>query len=150
VSAEPYPDPARPRSVIDYQMQARAAIAGVGRRGGPIGMHQLNDADDLRDADPYLRKAAKFHGSKVDRLCPLCSEPRLVELSYVFGRELGPFSGRIKHQNEISEMAYNHGEFRVFVVEVCRECDWNHLSRSYVLGDGVPRKPLRKPRDWID
>jgi len=131
-------------------MQARAVIAGVGRNGRPRGAHQLNSSEDLRDADPYLRKAAKFHGSKTDRPCPLCGDDSLVELNYVFGRELGPFSGRIKPAAELLEMAFQHGEFRVFVVEVCKACDWNHLSRSYVLGDGVPRRPLRKPRDWIE
>ena len=35
-------------------------------------------------------------------------------------------------------MAHEHGEFRVYVVEVCRGCGWNHLALSYVLGrDGL-------------
>ena len=35
-------------------------------------------------------------------------------------------------------MAHEHGEFRVYVVEVCQSCEWNHLTSSYVLGDGQP------------
>ena len=47
-------------------------------------------------------------------------------------------------------MAYEHGQFRVYVVEVCTGCGWNHLTLSYVLGDGVPRRPLRTPADLLD
>jgi hypothetical protein len=43
-------------------------------------------------------------------------------------------------------MEAEHGEFRVYVVEVCPECTWNHLTASFVLGDGVPRRPLRARR----
>jgi len=35
---------------------------------------------------------------------------------------------------------------RVYVVEVCRGCGWNHLYKSYVVGDGVPRTPPRRQR----
>ena len=48
------------------------------------------------------------------------------------------------------EMANEHGRFRVYLVEVCRSCGWNHLLRSYVLGDGVPRPALRATRDMLD
>ena len=44
-------------------------------------------------------------------------------------------------------MAREHGEFRVYVVEVCQRCGWNHLRPSYVLGDGVPRRAPPTPRD---
>ena len=36
-------------------------------------------------------------------------------------------------------MGMDHREFKVYVVEVCRCCGWNHLALSYVLGrDGLP------------
>jgi hypothetical protein len=47
-------------------------------------------------------------------------------------------------------MAREHGEFRVYVVEVCQECSWNHLTLSYVLGDGVPRRAPRRRRTAED
>ncbi len=35
-------------------------------------------------------------------------------------------------------MAMSYRSFRVYVVEVCRGCGWNHLTQSYVLGrDGL-------------
>ena len=72
-------------------------------------------------------------------------------MSYVYGDELGQYSGRVKTECELAEMAREHGEFRVYVVEVCAGpsagtlgsgggCGWNHLVQSYVLGDGVPRR----------
>ncbi len=42
------------------------------------------------------------------------------------------------------------GQIKVFVVEVCQGCSWNHVYSSYVLGDGKARRPLRKPADWLD
>ena len=106
------------------------------------------------DADPYLLLAAKFHGVKVDRPCPVCKRKSLVELLYTFGDQLGQFSGRIKSMDELAEMEQEFGEFRVYIVEVCRECSWNHLCVSFVLGDGVPRKVPRRQRtredeDWV-
>ena len=47
-------------------------------------------------------------------------------------------------------MAREHGEFRVYVVEVCTGCGWNHLHLSYLLGDGVPRRPPPRPADLLD
>jgi hypothetical protein len=141
--AEPVADPARPRSVIDYGLTRRGVLERI--RGGD-GFAR----DEHCDADPYLLRAAKHHGEATERPCPLCRNDELVHVTYVFGDELGPFSGRVKASPELPVMAYEHGQFRVYVVEVCAECGWNHLTLSYVLGDGVPRRPLRKPADLHD
>ena len=45
----------------------------------------------------------------------------------------------MKQGPELAEMASEYGEFRVYVVEVCQSCAWNHLASSYVLGTGEPR-----------
>ena len=55
------------------------------------------------------------------------------------GAELGRYEGRVKQAQELAEMAAEYGEFRVYVVEVCQSCGWNHLASSYVLGTGEPR-----------
>jgi hypothetical protein len=102
------------------------------------------------DADPYLIRAARHHGEPTERPCPICRTHELVHVTYVFGDELGPYSGRVKSSPELPVMAYEHGQFRVYVVEVCSDCGWNHLTMSYVLGDGVPRRPLRRPPDLLD
>ena len=141
--AEDVADPARPRAVVDHGLTRRAVLESI-RSGNALAL------EDHCDADPYLIRAAKHHGEATERPCPICRTNELVHVTYVFGDELGPFSGRVKSSPELPVMAYEHGQFRVYVVEVCTECGWNHLTMSYVLGDGVPRRPLRRPPDLLD
>lgn len=124
------------RSYIDYSLARRATLAAL-YSGGATTM-------DVCDADPYLLRAAKFHGEPTPRDCPVCRREKLTHVTYVFGDELGPYSGRIKATAELEPMAREHGEFRVYVVEVCQGCSWNHLTSSYVLGDGIPRTRVRR------
>jgi hypothetical protein len=74
----------------------------------------------------------------------MCRKDKVTELQYTFGDQLGQYSGRIKTNAELEEMQSEYGEFRVYVVEVCLGCGWNHLTASYLLGDGKDRKPPRK------
>ncbi len=127
------------RAYIDYSLDKRATLRKLFR--GVV---------DACDADPYLLRAAKFHGEKVERACPVCKKNSLVELRYTFGDQLGQFSGRIKSPKELIEMEREFGEFRVYIVEVCRGCSWNHLCASFILGDGIERKAPRKVRTLED
>ena len=127
------------RSYIDYTLDKRATLLALFR-----------GAVDACDADPYLMRAAKFHGEKVNRNCPVCKKLPLVELRYTFGDQLGQYSGRIKTPEELSAMEIEFGEFRVYIVEVCRECSWNHLCASFLLGDGIERKAPRRVRTLED
>ena len=43
----------------------------------------------------------------------------------------------------LAEMETEFGEFRVCIVEVCPDCRWNHMTTSFLLGDGKTR---RRPR----
>lgn len=127
------------RAYIDYTLDKRATLTGLFR--GVV---------DACDADPYLMRAAKYHGEKVDRKCPVCKKSELVELRYTFGDQLGQFSGRIKSPQELAAMESEFGEFSVYVVEVCRDCSWNHLCSTFILGDGITRKAPRKMRTLED
>ena len=127
------------RGFIDYSLDKRATLLALFR--GVV---------DACDADPYLMRAAKYHGEKVERKCPVCKKDSLIELRYTFGDQLGQFSGRIKNGDELSEMESEFGEFSVYVVEVCRDCSWNHLCSTYLLGDGRERKAPRKQRTLED
>lgn len=127
------------RAYIDYTLDKRATLTGLFR--GVV---------DACDADPYLMRAAKYHGVKVDRKCPVCKKSELVELRYTFGDQLGQFSGRIKSPQELASMESEFGEFSVYVVEVCRDCSWNHLCSTFILGDGITRKAPRKVRTLED
>jgi Family of unknown function (DUF5318) len=126
------------RSVIDYALARRATLASLFAGSATT--------TDVCDADPYLLRAAKHHGEPTGRACPVCRREKLTQVTYVFGDELGPYSGRVKATKELEQMAREHGEFRVYVVEVCQGCSWNHLTTSYVLGDGVARTPNRRGR----
>ena len=118
------------RSVVDYGLARRATLASV------LAGHTT--LTDVCDAHPYLLRAAKFHGEATDTACPICRKTNLTHVTYVYGDELGPYAGRVKQGPELAEMASEYGEFRVYVVEVCQSCGWNHLATSYVLGTGEP------------
>ena len=123
-------DPEAPRHVVDYSLKRRATLKGMLRKG----LH-----DDVCDADPMLLRTAKWHGEASTVPCPVCRKQNLTHLTYTFGAEMGETSGRVRASKELTGLAYEYGSFRVYVVEVCQGCGWNHLVLSYVLGDGNPR-----------
>jgi hypothetical protein len=139
-SPEPVADPRRPRDVVSYALARSAALRTVFRGFG----------SEHCDADPYLVRAAKFHGEPTQRTCGVCRRTELINVTYTYGDELGPYSGRVRSTAELASLAISFGSFRVYVVEVCLGCGWNHLTLSYVLGDGVPRRPLGRPRDLLE
>ena len=124
-------DPEAPRDVVSFALARRSALERM-RRGGAFN-------SDYCDADPGLLRAAKYHGEATDRGCPVCRRPELVEVTWVYGAQLGPLSGSARAQAQLPGMAHEHGRFKVYVVEVCRQCSWNHLVISFILGDGRPR-----------
>ncbi len=127
------------RAVIDYSLARRAALTQLANGG-------RGTVDDACDAHPYLLRAARYHGEQTQRPCPICERERLTHVTYVYGDELGQYSGRVRATAELEPMAREHGEFTVYVVEVCQGCSWNHLAVSYVLGDGTPRRSRRGQR----
>jgi hypothetical protein len=131
------------RSVVDYGLARRATLESL--LGSDVGARVIT-REDACDAHPYLLRAARFHGEATGRECPVCRRERLVDVSYVYGEQLGRYEGRVKGRAELEEMAHEHGEFRVYVVEVCRCCGWNHLVQSFVLGDGIDRRAQRSGR----
>ena len=128
-------DPQAPRDVISFALARRSALEAM-RRGGAFN-------SDYCDADPGLLRAAKYHGEAAGRHCPVCRRTDLVEVTWVFGAQLGPLSGSARSSAQLAQMAHEHGSFRVHVVEVCRHCAWNHLMISFSLGDGQPRTSAR-------
>lgn len=143
-SPEPVSDPKKPRNVVDYGLSRAADITNL-HRGGAL-------SSDFCEADPYLLKAAKFHGEKATGNCPACKGKKLVELNYIYGDELGPYAGRIRKASELPGMCNKFGEFHVYVVEVCPDCHWNYLLRKFSLGDGTPRRavPSIPAEDLLD
>ncbi len=128
------------RQVVDYALRRRALLAEV--YAGKVAV------SDVCDADPYLVRAAKFHGSATDVVCPICRKEQLTQVSWIYGERLGPMSGSARTPEELARLAAGREEFSVHVVEVCRTCNWNHLVQSYVLGTVPPprRTRRREPR----
>lgn len=125
------------RQVVSHALQRRRTLEAL------LSPRVDLNAPTACDADPMLVRAALHHGEPLDRLCPVCESPRLCLLRYTFGRQLGQFSGRIRTAEDLDEMETQFGEFRVYEVEVCPDCLWNHILTHYVLGDGRRRRPPR-------
>lgn len=114
------------RQVVDFALQRRSVLAQV--YSGRLGV------TDVCDANPYLLRAAKYHGKTSAILCPICRKEQLILVSWVFGDHLGAVSGSARTTEELVLLASRFSEFTVHVVEVCQTCSWNHLVKSYVLG----------------
>ena len=123
--------------MIDYALARRSVLSA-------LFSGQLSTLDAC-DAHPYLLRAAKYHGESTTTPCPVCRKDNLTHVTYVYGDELKEGSGRVRATAELDLMAREHAEFSVYVVEVCRECGWNHLTTSYVLGTGaIESRPRRR------
>lgn len=114
------------RDIVDYALQRRAALADLAS-----GRRSLAEACD---AHPYLLLAARHYGEPSPTPCPVCERSHQQHVHYVYGDALGKTAGQAKARGELAQLAHNHGEFEVYVVEVCPDCGWNHLIRSFVLG----------------
>ncbi len=115
----------RPRDVVDYALQRRARLADL--RCG------RTSALEACDAQPYLKLAARHHGERVANACPVCHGRGLRLVHYVYGDNLGRIAGQAKTRSDLARMARLRS-FTVYAVEVCLDCGWNHLSRSFRLG----------------
>lgn len=132
------------RQEVDYALQRRNTLRTL--QGPQRAFARL----DACDADPMLLRTARHHGEPHETPCPVCGDVDLVVLHYVFGDQLGQYSGRVRTRAELDEMENEFGEFIVRVVEVCTQCRWNHMIASYLLGDGVTRKPPRRQKTVED
>jgi hypothetical protein len=131
-------EPSR-RSVVDYALRRRLTLTGLA--AGTVAR------EDACDAHPELLNAARFHGEPAGRRCPVCRRQDLTLTRWLYGAELGASSGCSAYPGEVAHVAAAFAEVRVWVVEVCDGCSWNHLTESYVVGHGgVPAKPRRRSR----
>jgi len=112
--------------VVDFGLKRRALLAEL-----RTGRKSLAEACD---AHPYLQLAAQHYGEDAGTACPVCDKRNLRHVHYVYGDSLGKMSGQAKSFRELERMQDEFDEFGVYAVEVCRDCGWNHLIRSFVLG----------------
>ena len=89
---------------------------------------------DVCDAHPELLRAARSIGSAVTETCPICEGEDLVHVSYAFGPGLPPGGRAFTTPAELARVVRRAGEATCYVVEVCSNCSWNHLVRTFVAG----------------
>jgi len=125
--------PASARGVIDYALARRASLAAF--EAGRV------RRADVCDAQPYLLRAARYHGERSNTPCPVCAAEAMASVTYTYGECFrAEANGRARTTRELEALAGELPEFTVFVVEVCPRCRWNHLLTSYVLGTGEPMR----------
>lgn len=121
------------RQVVDYSLQRRALLRDV--YAGRVGTYEVCDAS------PYLLSAARFHGEATDERCPICRRENLTRVNYIYGDELKQSAGQARSSAELPSLAMTLREFQVYVVEVCRGCNWNHLVEQFLLGRDAVTEP---------
>ena len=104
-------------------------------------------AVEVCDAQAYLKLAARHYGELIGTACPICEGPQLRRVHYVYGDKLGTVAGQAKHPVELEALAQRVAEFRVYLVEVCNDCGWNHLIRTFVLGRGAAGPSMKSAAD---
>ncbi len=110
---------------IDYRL-ARNSVISEFRKGR---LSRL----DVCDAQAELLRAAQNVGEPTTETCPICEEAKLVLVSYAFGPRL-PASGTcVTSGKELSRLTRS-AQVACYVVEVCPECRWNHLAKTFVVG----------------
>ena len=113
--------------VIDYALARRAVLRDL-RRGTLTRL-------DVCDAHPELVRAARSIGHRLDARCPVCGDPGLRVVTYVYGDKLKAANGRvISTEAELARLGAAHDEFACYDVEVCTGCRWNHLRRQSLHG----------------
>ncbi|MPZ28651.1 MAG: hypothetical protein GEV12_20180 [Micromonosporaceae bacterium] len=122
------------RRLVDYSLRRRALLREV--------YSGLVSTWEVCDASPYLKNAAKYHGERTDVRCPICRRENLTLVHYVYGDELRQSAGQARSRAELPALAARVAELQVYVVEVCRGCDWNLLVEQFLLG----AEPAAAPR----
>jgi hypothetical protein len=107
---------------IDYRLAREATLKAW--RGGDLTREQICDAQR------ELQRNAEFCGATTERPCPVCEESDLVEVTYVFGPWLPKHGRCVTSDREMSKLVDRKAPSQGYVVEVCVECQWNHLTRS--------------------
>lgn len=127
------PESAR-TSHVDYRLARRAIIRNF--KNGRLSRL------DVCDAHPELMRAARHIGDQTGEECPICEETNVVLVSYAFGDGLGPSGHCVTTRAEVQRLKKRTSELVCYVVEVCPECSWNHLARSF----RVPGRNKARPQ----
>ncbi|HTX00641.1 MAG TPA: DUF5318 family protein [Acidimicrobiales bacterium] len=108
---------------VEYRLARDAAVRDLkrGRLSRP----------DVCDAQPELLRVARNFGRRTSGDCPVCEDSTLVHVSFAFGPRLPPGGRALASQAELRALARSRSDVAFYVVEVCTECSWNHLLRTF-------------------
>jgi hypothetical protein len=109
--------------VVDYTLAKRALLHGY--HGG------LFSRFEVCDAHPELLRAAKYVGEPAERPCPVCKKEELKLLAYVYADGMKADNGRVWELEKGLKLTAQHKGACCYVVEVCTNCQWNHLSEAF-------------------
>jgi hypothetical protein len=111
---------------VDYRLARNAVVSEFRKKR--LSRHEVCDAH------PELIRAAKNVGAPRVEECPICEGANLCTVSYVFGSRL-PAHGRcLTSGQELLKLSQRPTELTCYVVEVCPDCSWNHLTRTFPVG----------------
>lgn len=112
---------------VDYSLARRSVLRAIA--SGRTSRYEACDAH------PDLLRAARYCGEPLHEACPICSADGLVTVSYVFSDE---FSKRENGKVWTADVGplMKLDEARLYTVEVCPGCSWNHLRSQLTLGKG--------------
>ncbi len=116
--------PEPPLGVVDYTLAKRALL-----RNFHTG---LTSRLDICDAHPELLRAARYLGAEATRPCPVCKAWELRLLAYVYADGMKQNNGRPFEVKEGLTVLAAHRGGACYVVEVCTDCLWNHLSEVFM------------------
>lgn len=92
---------------------------------------------EVCDAQPELRRVAHHHAAQIDEPCPICESDDLVAVTFAFGPGL-PRNGRcVADRAELQKLRRRGKPSTCYLVEVCRQCWWNHLRESFEVSGGA-------------
>jgi ssDNA-binding Zn-finger/Zn-ribbon topoisomerase 1 len=114
-------------AVVDYRLTRQQVVQQF--RKGRLSRH------DVCDAHPELRRAATGAGRPTGEACPICEECEVVLVTYAFGARLPPGGRTVTTAREMAQLTRRRTPVSCYVVEVCPECGWNHLTRVFQAGN---------------
>jgi hypothetical protein len=118
--------PAEAGAQVDYRLARNAVLSEFRKKR--LSRH------DVCDAHPELIRAARNVGAARDDECPICEGDNLRSVSYVFGSRLPPHGRCITSGRELLKLSQRPTALTCYVVEVCPDCSWNHLTRMFPVG----------------
>lgn len=117
--------------MVDYALARRAVLREF--RAGRV------SRAEICDAHPDLLRAARYSGEVTPGSCPVCGHGEMRLVSYAFSEDLKRENGRVWPRNDLAPLL-KFREARLFTVEVCVDCSWNHLRTQLAFSRSGARR----------